>query len=266
MSRRPQIPLARLFAGWGAHSARQPPSFLRFSTLQRQVGSTLASAQSLLHRSRRHHITGIHEAGAGPARYSSTAAASTSTEAPPVEYEGPLTATFRRLKIFSLASLTLSFTLSPFIFLIESNLPLIARFALVITALSTSGVSTALVAWCGRPYVATLRRIPPTENNAVEGIEMKTLTLGLHPRITRVYDPLFLIETRRPFAKWELASSVTLPANAVTEYKPGQEEAVAETMDKNGALVGRWIVKWGEDRQGTCHEVGSVVRYVPIFF
>lgn len=101
-------------------------------------------------------------------------------------YHGPLAATFRRLKIFSLSSLTLSTTLAPFMFLVESNLPLTARFALASIAIGTSGLSTALVGWCGQPYVTTLTRLKPEENDGVEGLEMTTLTLALHPRITRV--------------------------------------------------------------------------------
>lgn len=43
-------------------------------------------------------------------------------------------------------------------------------------------------------------------------------------------------------------------------FVPGKEETVAETMDKTGAVVGRWIVKWEENGTGTCRQVGSVVR------
>lgn len=42
---------------------------------------------------------------------------------------------------------------------------------------------------------------------------------------------------------------------------PGQEETVAETMDKNGRVLGRWVVTWGEGGEGICHQVGSVIRY-----
>jgi len=71
-------------------------------------------------------------------------------------------------------------------FLIESNLPTAARFALATTAVTTSGVSTALVAWCGKPYVTTLRRVKSSENDGIERLEMTTRTLGLHPLVTRV--------------------------------------------------------------------------------
>lgn len=120
---------------------------------------------------------------------------SPTSEPPPLTasglvYHGPISKTFRHLKIFSLSSLTLSFTMAPFMFLVESNLNMSARFALAATALATSGVSTGLVAWCGKPYVTTLRRRTAANtsdaSSPVEEIELTTLTLGLHPRITRV--------------------------------------------------------------------------------
>lgn len=98
-------------------------------------------------------------------------------------YHGPLTTTFRRLKIFSLASLGLSVTLSPFMFILESNLPVFARLALVSIALGSSSISTALVSWCAKPYVIALRR---SHNDGAEEIEMTTVNLFLRPRITKV--------------------------------------------------------------------------------
>jgi len=102
----------------------------------------------------------------------------------PVIYNGPLTATFRRLKVFSLASFGLSVTLAPFMFLVESNLPLSARFALASIATGTSGLSTFLVAWCAKPYVTSLGRI--ISEDKAEVLEMTTMTLTLRPLITRV--------------------------------------------------------------------------------
>jgi len=205
---------------------------------------------------------------------SESVSASPPTSPPPLTdtervYYGPMSKTFRHLKIFSLSSLTFSFTMAPFMFIIESNLNTTARLALAATALTTSGISTALVAWCGKPYVTTLRRrsaaskeAGDTGNPPVEEIELTTLTLGLHPRITRVYDPEFLVETNRPFAKWELANRIVLSETAKSKLPvPGQEETVAETMDKKRNVLGRWIVTWGENGEGTCREVGSVIRY-----
>ncbi|KAH8994422.1 hypothetical protein EDB92DRAFT_1943757 [Lactarius akahatsu] len=126
-----------------------------------------------------------------------------------VIYVGPLTQTFRRLKLFSLSSLALAGSLSPFIFIVESSLPSTARVALAATALATSGVSTALVAWCGKPYQQHTTH--SHNENAPAGIELTTLTLALTPRATRVYDPAFLGDATRAFARWELARSVQLP-------------------------------------------------------
>ncbi|KAI0079240.1 hypothetical protein K474DRAFT_1659289 [Panus rudis PR-1116 ss-1] len=188
-------------------------------------------------------------------------------------YHGPLTTTFRRLKLFSLSSLTLSFALSPFIFILEttSSIPLIGRFVLAGVALGTSGVSTALVAWCGRPYVSTLRWLPADPLTVQDGtkgpriIEFTTFTLGLHDRITRVYDTAFLVPSSRPFANWELAEMFRLTEEEVAAEKEKgilpREETVAETTDKKGNVLGRWIVHWDQNGVGTCREVGQVVRH-----
>ena len=167
-------------------------------------------------------------------------------------YHGPFTVTLRRLKIFSLSSLALSTSLTPFMFIIESALPLGARVALATTAITTSGISTALVAWCGSPYVATLRRL----GGDVDGLELVTFSLTLKPLVTRVYDTTFLVETRRPFAKWELAEAIVAPKAGL----PGQEETVAETLTTDGSVIGRWVVTWSENGRGTCRKVGTVVR------
>lgn len=198
-------------------------------------------------------------------------------------YVGPLTQTFRRLKIFSLSSLALATSLSPLIFVVESCLPSTARAALATTALATSGASTALVSWCGRPYVTTLRSLSlptakttaktvsetpqqqeqttPTHShneNVPAGIELTTLTLTLSPLTTRVYDPAFLCDTTRAFARWELARSVQLPPEDAVGVRPGAEETVAETLDGAGNVLGRWIVTWGENGEGSCRAEGRI--------
>jgi len=215
---------------------------------------------------------------------------------PSLIYVGPLTRTFRRLKIFSLSSLALASALSPFIFIVESSLPFTARAALATAALGTSGVSTTLVAWCGRPYVTTLRRLTTTtttttttasaasaaslsttsgapqekqeqhttapthshNENAPAGIELTTLSLTLSPRTTRVYDPAFLGDTTRGFARWELAQRVQLPREDAASVRPGTEETVAETLNGAGDVLGRWIVTWGENGEGSCRAQGRV--------
>lgn len=81
--------------------------------------------------------------------------------------------------------------------------------------------------------------------------------------VPKVYDPSFLVETRRGFAKWELAQKVIWPKEeGERPVKPGQEETIAETSDKDGNALGRWVVTWGENGEGTCRELGNVVKYV----
>ena len=188
-------------------------------------------------------------------------------------YHGPLASTFRRLKIFSLSCLTVCFTGTPILFMIEttSSLPLVARFALAGIALSSSGISTGLVSWCGKPYVSTLRWLPSdplTLHDGTKGpeiVEMTTHTLALRERVTRVYDTAFLVPTSRPFAKWELAEAFTLsPSEVEAEKTEGvlpREETVAETTDHKGNVIGRWVVHWDENGVGKCREHGQIIRY-----
>ncbi|TCD61952.1 hypothetical protein EIP91_007692 [Steccherinum ochraceum] len=188
-------------------------------------------------------------------------------------YHGPLAQTFRRLKIFSLSSFTLSVVMTPLLFVLEttSSLPLVARVALASIALGTSGVSTALVGWCGSPYVSTLRWLPATDAqqppaaSPTEIVELTTHTLAMKLRVTKVYDAGFLVPANRPFATWELAEAFRLPAAEVEHGKASgllpREETVAETYNAKGKVVGRWIVQWAEDGTGTCEGSGKVVRY-----
>jgi hypothetical protein len=170
-------------------------------------------------------------------------------------YRGPLAATYKNLKIFSLSSLALTATFTPLIFMMESSVPPSARFALAGVTLLAGGSSTAVIAWCGKPYVSVLRKL------GTQGLEMTTTTMFLQPLTTRVYDVNFLIDSKRPFAKWELAETIKLPPSKVVESSP-REETIAETFDANGNVLGMWIVKWDGEGNGTCRQVGKVVRSV----
>ncbi|KAF8483746.1 hypothetical protein DFH94DRAFT_664262 [Russula ochroleuca] len=261
--RRAAFARCRLFSSVPVLLHRQPhptiPTRLTSSsqTLLRSVSSTSTSTSTSTHSSSvspnlaTASLSTVTAASAS-ATHSQTPSKDATTE---VIYVGPLTQTFRRLKIFSLSSLALASTLSPFIFVIESCLPSTARAALATTALATSGASTALVAWCGRPYQQ------PTHShneNVPAGIELTTLTLTLSPLTTRVYDPVFLNDTTRAFARWELARSVQLPPEDAVGVRPGAEETVAETLDGSGNVLGRWIVTWGENGEGACRAEGRV--------
>ncbi|KAH7875456.1 uncharacterized protein C8R40DRAFT_1104240 [Lentinula edodes] len=195
---------------------------------------------------------------------------------PNLVYNAPLTSTFRRLKIFSLASFSLSCSLAPLIFIIESQLPFFARTCLAGLAVGTSGVSTGLIAWVGRPYVTTLRRIDSNDGGAM-GLEFTTANWRLQTRITRVYDTSFLTNTDRPFAKWQLDDELVLPSSTTpssTPYaRPNSEETVAETFDRYGNVLGSWVVTWGSQKSesgkeenivGKCRAVGHVIKHFQV--
>ncbi|KAH6914014.1 hypothetical protein BKA70DRAFT_1260179 [Coprinopsis sp. MPI-PUGE-AT-0042] len=231
----------------------------------RSLATLSARSRFVPGRSAQRHNRPFSDAGASRG----AAAAAEQQPTPPsgdlVEYSGPLANTWKRLKLFSLASFGLSSTLAPFMFLVESALPYSARFALAGLAVGTSGVSTSLVSWCAKPYVTRMRRYTPQDgSNGGQVVEMTTLTLMLRPRITTVYDPDFLVETRRPMAKWELAKSIMLSPERMSDQGTpavGSQETVAETVDEKGQVIGRWVVEWAEGGKGTCHEAGSVIRH-----
>src|SRR5258708_37104303 len=50
-----------------------------------------------------------------------------SNKAPLYQYSGPLTATWKRLKLFSFASLGLAAAITPFFFILESTVPMAGR-------------------------------------------------------------------------------------------------------------------------------------------
>lgn len=169
-------------------------------------------------------------------------------------YTGPLASTFKRLKIFSISACVATTAFTPFLFVLESSLPLVARTVLCGTVLTTTFISAGLVGRTGAPYVNSLRR---TEDGA--GLEMSTSTMMLRPRTTTVYDPAFLVASKRPFTTWQLAHSVQLPPSP-NMPAPGSEETVAETKNDKEEVTGRWIVTWGENGAGICTESGKILK------
>ena len=165
--------------------------------------------------------------------------------------------------------------MTPFLFILEtaSAVPLVGRVALAGTLLLTSTVSTTMVGWLGLPYVTKLVWLPAEKPDTgsggkqAVGVEMTTTTLTLKERITRVYDSAFLVPTNRPLAKWELAEVFKLPQKELeAAQKEGglpAEETIAETLDKDGNVLGRWIVEWKGDGTGTCRDTGKVILWVP---
>lgn len=167
-------------------------------------------------------------------------------------YHGPLAKTFQSLKTFSLSSLGLCVTVTPFIYLIDSAMATSARTGIVAFAILTSSASTALIGWLGSPYTIAMRRLNPATTKTSAGkpiapgaVELYTKNVWLQDRFTRVYDPIFLGPTKRPFAKWELLTSAIVDTTGeVVPRKAGDVEVIAETFDKKGKVKGQWFVKW----------------------
>ncbi len=112
------------------------------------------------------------------------------------------------------------------------------RVGLCITALATSGVSTALIAWIGTPYVGSMRllRPSPSSSSAAAGeevekvvMELNTVSWRLRPQRTLVYEPTFLRPTSRPFAAWEITN--TPPPLTIPQQEAEVHKKVAETFD-----------------------------------
>ncbi|KAG9036524.1 hypothetical protein FRB95_008579 [Tulasnella sp. JGI-2019a] len=197
-------------------------------------------------------------------------------------YVGPLSKTFRSLKTFSLSSLALCTSVSPFIYLMDSNLSHSARLGLIVFALSTSSLSTALIGWISSPYVGFMRNIESNSPSTAAtdeshkattvlpgAVELVTRNTWLMERRTRVYDPIFLGQTKRPFAKWELkpAAEFTVTEGGVRR-QAGETEVVAETLDGKGKVLGQLVAHWtkmegapADALVGLIEQRGSVVRY-----
>ncbi|KAG8808941.1 hypothetical protein FRC17_003691 [Serendipita sp. 399] len=152
-----------------------------------------------------------------------------------LEYKGPLTETYHKLKIFSLTSLGLAVAMTPLMFYIDSAVSTGGRAILGLTAMSTSGLSTALVSWAGKSYVTQLMVEEPGPR-----LKFTTTNLFLRERITTVYDPLFLEPAEEYLTKVRLRKSVRIPMKEVERLgmrlSDGMEETVAETADSNGEV------------------------------
>ncbi|KAJ1034557.1 hypothetical protein NDA18_001413 [Ustilago nuda] len=244
----------------------------RFHTVSRMVprSSLLSklrpSSSFILGASQQLHSVGLRTFTATPDRKQPTSpnAASSvcSMEAQGkalATYTGPLASTFTRLKLFSLGSLGLATVLTPILLLAPGEISLAGRVGLCITALATSGVSTALIAWIGTPYVGTMRLLQPSGTRSLGEIrkeedekvvmELNTVSWRLKRQKTLVYEPHFLRPTSRPFASWEITNS---PPPLALSQAEGKEvvKKVAETFDwKTGASLGVWSVKYTRQAQ-----------------
>ncbi|CAD6971537.1 unnamed protein product [Tilletia controversa] len=177
-------------------------------------------------------------------------------------YKGPLYNTFRRLKLFSLSSLVFAAALTPYLLLGPAALETFGRIALVVTALSASSASTALISWIGKPYVGTLHLVrvdgkharthdplPPSDTRLVA----HTTSWRLQPLKTTIYQPSYIRGTSRPFAQWQLAAApspllISDPSEYSTSNKSKLRSLIAETRKtSSGDLVGQYWVEWRPD-------------------
>ncbi|SPO21526.1 uncharacterized protein UTRI_01013_B [Ustilago trichophora] len=227
------------------------------------VGSPSRSA---MRRSR--GTFGVRELHTSPRCRSSTGVKA-SVESEPSKvlatYQGPLARTFTRLKLFSLGSLGLASVLTPVLLLAPGEISLAGRIGLCVTALATSGISTALIAWIGTPYVGSMRLLSPSDSTTpsdTDGkvvMELNTTSWKLKPTRTLVYEPTFLRPTSRPFAAWEITNN---PPPLI--LKSGQDSVtkkIAETFDVNsGKSLGSWIVKYSSQTQTKSTQQDSDVQ------
>ncbi|ORZ12278.1 hypothetical protein BCR42DRAFT_356274 [Absidia repens] len=88
-------------------------------------------------------------------------------------YTGPLSGVAKKLKLFSVTSLGLGCSISPFVFIIDVPVPFIAKTALVGAAVATSAASTGLIQWVMSPYVTKI-----TTNDASDPKELTIHTLS----------------------------------------------------------------------------------------
>jgi hypothetical protein len=180
-----------------------------------------------------------------------------------LEYRGVYTDSYKKLKAFSLSSLALATMVTPLMFLIESSIPAGGRAFLGIAAMSTSSLSTALIAWAGSSYVTHLK-----VDEGGRRLEFTTTTIFLRSVKTIVYDPIFLEENADYFIKVRLRSAIRIPMAEVerqgVKLEDGQEETVAESLDSSGNVQGWWAVRWRREGDagfvGECRAVGKVKR------
>ncbi|CAL1711396.1 unnamed protein product [Somion occarium] len=190
-------------------------------------------------------------------------------------YHGLLRNNIRAMKLWTSSSLMSCVVLTPVLLFMEI-IPPIGVLAMAGTFLTAYGAAASMVSWCGGPYVFTLRWLPTNYAHDQNGtgtkepqvVEITTMSLTLNQRITRVYDTAFLLPTIRPFATWELAEFFRLSPHEVEARKakgvlPGKE-VIAETLDKKGVVIGKWVVHWNENGSGACEEQGRVSRYFKV--
>lgn len=156
-----------------------------------------------------------------------------------------------------------------------NDLSLAARCALCVTGLATSGASTALVSWIGKPYVGRMALVQFEGQDAKPVLETFTLDWKLRTVKTYIYQPQLIRPTSRPFATWELPEK-TGPVPVELGEGDGDKILVSRSFDaKTGAEVGSWWAspvpeteantsEQGATRQLECYAEGKPVRHFQV--
>ncbi|KAI8331754.1 hypothetical protein BC941DRAFT_456092 [Chlamydoabsidia padenii] len=100
---------------------------------------------------------------------------------PTTIYTGPLSGVAKKLKLFSVTSLGLGCSISPFVYIIDVPVPFIAKTALVGAAIATSAASTGLIQWVMSPYVTKI-----TTTNDGKDLTIHTLSFLAKDHTTKV--------------------------------------------------------------------------------
>ena len=209
-------------------------------------------------------------------------------------YSAPLSKTFIRLKIFSLSSLAAAVALTPALLFAPAEIGWSGRIGLCITALATSGASTAIFAWIGKPYVGSMRLLSPIAANqsllndcnerigktndkkplsneldlsiSKPALQAITTDWRLRKLQTTIYEPDLIRPTSRPLATWELASKAPIPQDIDENSSFPITRLVASTrMEKNDELVGRYWATWQAPKlAGECMQEGNIIRHYSI--
>lgn len=204
------------------------------------------------------------------------------------DYKAPLAKTFYRLKLFSLSSLCAAIGLTPALLFAPAEVGLAGRVGLCATALATSGASTAIFAWIGKPYVGGMRLLTEGATGAMHSKDAKDAALPVSDSMARlelhksspaiealttdwrlrklrtiIYEPSLIRPTSRPLATWELA--LTPPANEDGQHFPITKLVAATHLAKTGQLIGRQWVTWPQKSvPGRSTVQGNLVRHFTI--
>ncbi|KAI8846804.1 hypothetical protein BC829DRAFT_397922 [Chytridium lagenaria] len=159
-------------------------------------------------------------------------------------YQGPIAGGVKVLKRVSVISLAMTYSVTP-LFAFASSQSSTAAISIMAAALITSSLSTAVVQWCCKPYVASIstsssETTTSTSSDIKESpLTFETLTFFGQPKRTTVFPGDLQKSTSRVFSTWKtisLNASTTSTQNSpkgnVLTAKTGKPISSKPTMDK----------------------------------